>query len=145
MPMPPAAVSRAAGPPPLRRRPAPRPPARPWRRRLAHYSILFVIVVVLTDALAGEDGLLQRRRAREAYQEQRAALEQIREENRRLLGEIRRLRDDPRTLEALARRELGFARPDEVVFVVRDAPRPLPAALPRQESCGDEDSSCSRQ
>lgn len=39
------------------------------------------------------------------------------------LGErIERLRDDPYTLERLARRELGMVRPDEIVVVLPPAP-----------------------
>jgi cell division protein FtsB len=44
-----------------------------------------------------------------------ARIAHLKTENQRLIEEARRLRDDPAYLEAVARRELGFARPGETV------------------------------
>jgi cell division protein FtsB len=113
---------RPAGPEPLRRKrvqptPAPTPP---WRRRALNYLLIFVVVVLVVDGLVGENGLMQRLRARESYQEQRLAFEALRQENQRLRGQIHRLREDPGTIEALAREELGLIRPGEILFMIRD-------------------------
>jgi cell division protein FtsB len=40
-------------------------------------------------------------------------------ENAGLREQIRRLEHDPVTIEALARRELGYIRPGEILVVVR--------------------------
>lgn len=45
-----------------------------------------------------------------------AATDRLAEENRRLAAAVARLRDDPRALEAAARRDLGLVAPDEIVF-----------------------------
>ena len=57
-------------------------------------------------------------RSRVDAAEQRVAL---------LRERIGRLRDDPLTLERLAREELGWVRPDDVVIVLTPEP-PAPAA-----------------
>jgi cell division protein FtsB len=44
----------------------------------------------------------------------------MRAENARLREMIGRLRDDPGTIEAIARRELGLVRPGEVLFILKD-------------------------
>lgn len=45
-----------------------------------------------------------------------AATDRLAEQNRRLAAAVARLRDDPRALEAAARRDLGLVAPDEIVF-----------------------------
>jgi len=47
-------------------------------------------------------------------------IEQLRTENARLAVEIVALRSDPRSIERLAREELGLARPGETVFLIRE-------------------------
>ena len=110
----------------LRRRVVQTPvaPASPLGRRVLHYLLVFAIVVLAVDGLAGDNGLLDRIRATRDYDAQLQALEAQRLENERLRYQIRRLRDDPAEMEALARRELGLIRPGERLFIIRDA-RPV--------------------
>src|SRR3954447_14740602 len=95
-------------PEPLRRRsrtPVAASPS-PWRSRAFQYGLAFVTVVLIVDALVGEKGLLDTMRARRQYQAVAAALVHTRQENARLRDEIRRLRDDPARIEAVAREDL---------------------------------------
>jgi cell division protein FtsB len=92
-----------------------------WRARLLNYALGFVVVVLVADALVGDKGMLDTIRARRQYQEAAAALAQKRQENARLRDEIRLLKEDPATIESLAREELGLMRDGEVLFIVRDA------------------------
>jgi cell division protein FtsB len=114
-------------PAPLRRRRAPAaPPAPAWRQRLLTYALAFVTVVLVADALVGDKGLLDTMRARRQYDAIAADLAQKKHENADLRDQIRRLRDDPSALEAIAREELGLMREGEMVFIVHDlkaAPR----------------------
>jgi cell division protein FtsB len=93
----------------------------PWRSRLLQYGLAFVTIVLVVDALIGEKGLIDTIRARRQYRETAVALAQKRAENVRLREEIRRLREDPARIESVAREDLGLMRPDEVVFIIRDA------------------------
>ena len=79
---------------------------------------------MIVDALVGDRGLLAMRRARKQYDAVAAAIAKQRAENDRLREEIRRLEDDPATIEELARRELGLIRPGEKVFIVKDLETP---------------------
>ena len=113
-----------SSPTPLRRRKpvAAAPPAwSPSRARLLNYVLGFVAVVLVVDALVGDKGLVDTIRARRQYAELTAALAQKRQENSRLREDIRRYREDPSAIEALAREELGLIRDGEVLFIIRDA------------------------
>lgn len=111
-------------PPLLRRKRAPvSPPPSRIGRRLLHYVLALVTMVLLVDALVGDNGLLETMRARRQYAEIAASLENMRHENARLRDDIRRLKEDPAAIESLAREELGLMRPGEVMFVVKDGDR----------------------
>jgi cell division protein FtsB len=83
-----------------------------------------VAVVLVMDALVGDKGLMETMRARRQYTEVAASLGTLRQDNTRLRDEIRRLKSDPATIESIARGDLGLMRPGEVLFVVKDAPKP---------------------
>jgi cell division protein FtsB len=116
----------AESPEPLRRRsrtPVATSPS-PWRSRLLQYGLAFVTVILVVDALVGEKGFLDTLRARRQYGAVATALAQKRAENARLRDEVRRLRDDPSRIEAVAREDLGLMRPGEVLFIVHDEAAP---------------------
>jgi cell division protein FtsB len=98
---------------------ASRPHHSPTRKIVRILLLLFVGVIVL-DALVGDRGLLATLRARREYHELSANIARARAENARLADQARRLRDDPRTIEEVARRELGLIKPGERVFIVKD-------------------------
>lgn len=107
-------------PHPFRRRRSPAPPSSPWPRRLLKYALAFVAAVLVIDSLIGSNGLMETLRARKQYAALAADLYQKQLENDRLRDEIRRLREDPATIEAVARQELGLMKSGEVLVVVRD-------------------------
>ena len=113
----------AAGTDPLprRRRASPAPRFKGISRRAINALLIFITVVLVADALIGERGLVETMHARRRYREASAALESIRRENARQREEIRKLREDPATIEGLARKELGLIRPGELVFIVKDS------------------------
>jgi cell division protein FtsB len=125
----PAAPGRQSSPEPLRRRKMPLEPPPTGRRRLLHAALLFVAVVLTADALVGEKGFMVTIRARQEAQVEAARVAALRQENARLREEKRRLNEEPSTIEAEARRQLGLARPGEVMFILKDI-RPTDAPIP---------------
>jgi cell division protein FtsB len=89
-------------------------------RRIGRILLMLFVGVIVLDALVGDRGLLATLRARREYHELAATIARERAENARLADQARRLRDDPRTIEEVARRELGLIKPGEKVFIVKD-------------------------
>lgn len=59
-------------------------------------------------------------RARKHYVQLSSDIARQRAENDRLSEMARRLREDPKAIEEVARRNLGLIRPGEKVFIVKD-------------------------
>jgi cell division protein FtsB len=91
------------------------------RRRFWPHVLLFAASVVLVNGLFGERGLMETIRARRARGHSAAELARLRIENAALRERVQRLRDDPATIEAVARRELGLVRPGEILVTVKDS------------------------
>src|SRR5689334_904823 len=87
----------------------------PWLRGV----VVLIGLIVLTDALVGEQSLASSIRARREYQSAGADLASLRDENARLREEVRRLREDPAKIEYVARKDLGLARRGEILVVLK--------------------------
>jgi cell division protein FtsB len=86
---------------------------------------VFVVCVLVVDALVGDQGLVATFRARKQYDELSADLARLRFENAGLREEARRLREDPAAIEEIARRELGLMSPGEKLFIIKDIDPPI--------------------
>jgi len=106
---------------------APKAESSPRGRRLLRVGLGIVTLVVLIDAIVGEKGLVALMRARDLEAAVASDLQRVRDENRRTVEQARRYREDPATLEELARRDLGYIKPGEKLFIIRD----LSPAQPR--------------
>lgn len=120
MPIDLTAASRGTGAEPLRRKRVLRPGPSLLRKRGLHLLLIFVTMVLIVDALIGEKGLMQSMDAKRQYRQLQGSLEDLRRENATLREEMRRLNEDPSTIESLARQDLGLIRPGEVVFILKD-------------------------
>ena len=99
------------------------PDKRRRGRRAVQYLLVFVGCVLILDALVGEKGLLEMVKKRQEYRALEQSLTDVRAENTRLREEAQRLQDDASAIEDLARRELGFIKPGEKLFIVKDVPQ----------------------
>jgi cell division protein FtsB len=78
------------------------------------------LIALTVGSVFGDRGILNLVNKRRQVDELRGELEALRAENARLSSEIAALRTSPRAIERLAREELGLARPDETVFLIRE-------------------------
>jgi len=93
------------------------------RRRQARWIgwlLIFLSCALLMDGLLGDHGLARTIQARQQLRLAADSVERLKQENAALRDEARRLQEDPATLEAAARRELGLIRPGEILVVVKD-------------------------
>jgi cell division protein FtsB len=98
----------------------PKPTLATRGRRLVRHVLLFITLVIVVDAIAGEKGLPALLEARRDYAALERSLERARTENAQLRETARRLREDPSAIEEAARRELGLIKPGEMLFIVKD-------------------------
>lgn len=83
---------------------------------------MFVSCALLLDALFGDKGLSETLRARQDLRRASANLDSLKRENAVMRGQIRSLQGDPAAIEAVARKDLGFARRGEILIVLKDLP-----------------------
>ncbi len=93
-------------------------------RRWLRYAVLAIGGMLFVNALAGERGYLEYARLRRRLDQAQAELAARRAENARLQRQIRQLKADPAAIEREVREQLGYVKPGEVVFTVRDVPAP---------------------
>jgi cell division protein FtsB len=93
-------------------------------RSIVRLALLLFATFMVVDALVGDQGFLAMRRASRQYNESTAELTRLRAENARRREEVNRLRDDLGAIEDAARRDLGFIRRGEKVFILKDLPSP---------------------
>ena len=89
-------------------------------RRFWSHALLFAACVLLVNAVVGDRGLMDTMRARRARAAAAQELARLKRDNATLRDQARRLRSDPRTIESVARGELGLVRPGEILVTVKD-------------------------
>ena len=82
--------------------------------------LLFAALVLFVNSVFGEQGLADSLRARRQIRASQVNILSLRDDNARLRNQIRRLREDPRAIEDVARRDLGLIRRGEILVVVKD-------------------------
>jgi cell division protein FtsB len=98
------------------------------RRKAWVLGTVIALVALAVGGVFGDRGILNLLEKRRQVDAVRLEIETLRADNARLAAEIADLRTSPRPVERLAREELGLARRDETVFLIReeDAPPPRP-------------------
>jgi cell division protein FtsB len=86
--------------------------------RTGRLLLAFAAAILVANALAGDRGLTATARARNDRRALTAEIDSLRAENARLRALAQALKNDPATIEAVARRELGLLRRDEKVVVI---------------------------
>lgn len=115
-----------------RRQPAPKVKAGRVRR-LLRPALALVTLVLIADALVGENGWFERHREQERLAQTSAELARVQQDNAELAVRAKRLEAaDPAVIEDLARRKLEMLKPGEVLFIDGTPAVPTSAtAVPR--------------
>ena len=92
------------------------------RGRAVQYLLVFLGSVLVIDALVGDKGVLQMLKKRQELRALDQAVAAARTQNAQMRSEIERLNTDPAALEEIARKDLGWIKPGEKLFIIRDAP-----------------------
>ncbi|MBA2354679.1 MAG: septum formation initiator family protein [Acidobacteria bacterium] len=104
------------------------PPASVMRRRVLRGLLGLTLCVVLVDGVFGPRGLVGNVRLRGRNAALAASLTGLRTGNETLREGVRRLNEDPATIEELAREELGLLKDGELILILKDVPATAPDA-----------------
>ena len=74
--------------------------------------------MLVGNVIIGERGLVSMVRATDEFEKLSDVVAELRVENQLLREEMRRLRDEPGTIEELARGELGLIQSGEKLFII---------------------------
>ena len=92
------------------------------KRRTTRFLVILVASLLVGNALLGERGLIAIVRSNRDLHRLSQTITALKAENTGLRKEVRQLLEEPRAIEALARRELGLIRPGEKLFIVKAVP-----------------------
>ena len=93
----------------------------PVRKRLWVFLALTVCLFLVYSAV-GERGFIRMNRMVDQRDALRSKVRALEKSNAQLAEQVGRLRDDPATIEHLARTELGMVRDGETVYILSDRP-----------------------
>jgi cell division protein FtsB len=92
------------------------------RKKAVVLSSVILLLALVVGSLFGDRGILQWVRQRTQVEDLEREIGAIEEDNRHLAAEILALKTDPRTIERLAREELGMALDSETVILIQSPP-----------------------
>jgi cell division protein FtsB len=84
---------------------------------------LFVLALLVHDVF-GTHGFLAMRRTRAEIEKVLMEIERLNKENIQLAEEVKALKSDPRTIEKIAREDLGLAKDGEVIIKIPQGQQP---------------------
>ena len=90
------------------------------KRKLIILASVALGAALLWSLVMGEMGLVKYFRMKHQETALRAEIGHLRQDNRRLLQEVRALKYDAAYLERLARDKIGLSRPGEIVYYYGD-------------------------
>ena len=101
---------------------SPSEPPSPRSRLKALAIVVCLVGGIVYGVLRDDEGVMHVFRERSRLQGLGHSVSVLREENDRLRSDIRSLREDPRSVERLAREDLGLSYPGEIVFILESEP-----------------------
>lgn len=101
------------------------------RRRIATGAIFVFAAWLFVHITFGANGMVIYRQKKSEYQDLQKEVGNLQKENDQAAGEIKALKEDPKTIEKEAREQLHYAKPGEVIYV---APAPPPRQHPNTNS-----------
>ncbi|MFZ0036652.1 MAG: septum formation initiator family protein [Candidatus Acidiferrales bacterium] len=90
----------------------------------ANARTIFILgfVLLLLQDVFGTHGVVAMRRSQKEASQIRQEIQQLNDENKQLDERVKDLKSDPQTIEEIARKDVGLARPGEYIFKVTPPP-----------------------
>ena len=106
----------------------------PFLKRLTLFMLSLVLLLLFAHGLLGKKGYLAVRRMKQQNQGLSRQIEGVKRENTQSMEEIKSLNWNPKTIEKIAREELGLVRPGEIKITTGKSKTESSTALPPSQS-----------
>lgn len=91
------------------------------RKAIIIIAVSAAVLYLLATSILGEMGLVKYYRMKAQHQYLADEITRLKQDNVRLMREVRSLKTDPAYIERLARDKLGLSRPGEIVYYYGDS------------------------
>jgi cell division protein FtsB len=95
-----------------------------YLRKNARQILGLALFALLVHDVFGPHGFIAMRRTQKEIDQIREQIGKVNDENKALAEQVNSLKTDPKSIERIAREEMGLARPDEMIFKLPDAAKP---------------------
>jgi len=93
-------------------------------RNHARQILGIALFALLVHDVFGTHGFIAMRRTQKEIEQIREQIGKMNDENKSLAEQVNSLKTDPKSIERIAREEMGLARPGEMIFKLPDAAKP---------------------
>jgi cell division protein FtsB len=90
-------------------------------RQNARQILGLALFALLVHDVFGPHGFIAMRRTQKEIEQIREQIGKVNDENKALTDQVNSLKSDPKSIERIAREEMGLARPGELIFKIPDA------------------------
>ncbi len=92
-----------------------------YLRKNARQILGFALFALLVHDVFGPHGFIAMRRTQIEIDQIRDQIVKMNNDNKSLSNQVTSLKSDPKSIERIAREEMGLARPGEMIFKLPDA------------------------
>ncbi|HSZ18972.1 MAG TPA: septum formation initiator family protein [Candidatus Acidoferrum sp.] len=98
--------------------------ATAYLRKNARQILGLALFALLVHDVFGPHGIIAMRRTQKEIEQIREQIGKMNDENKSLAEQVNSLKTDPKSIERIAREEMGLARPGEMIFKIPDTAKP---------------------
>jgi cell division protein FtsB len=95
-----------------------------YLRRNMRQILCLAFFALLVHDIFGPHGFIAMRRTQKEIEQIREQIGKVNNENKSLTEQVNSLKTDPKSIERIAREEMGLARPGELIFKIPDTAKP---------------------
>jgi cell division protein FtsB len=95
-----------------------------YARRNLRQILGLALFALLVHDVFGPHGFIAMRRTQKEIDDIRTQIGKVNAENKSLADEVNALKTDPKSIERIAREEMGLARPGEMIFKLPEPSKP---------------------
>jgi cell division protein FtsB len=101
-----------------------------YLRKNARQILGLALFALLVHDVFGPHGFIAMRRTQKEIEQIREQIGKMNDENKSLTEQVNSLKTDPKSIERIAREEMGLARPGEMIFKIPDSTKPGDPQIP---------------